>query len=95
MIIQRVGVRSLATILSYIYAVIGLIAGAGLSIVALAGLNLGEGSDALATVGGPFAVLLLPLVGAVKGYLAGAISAWVFNYAARVSGGLEIEMSSG
>ncbi len=86
--------RSLATILGYIYAVIGFIAGAILSIVALTGSGLSESSDALASLGGPFAIFLLPLVGSVKGYLVGAISAWVFNYAARVSGGLEIELNA-
>ena len=94
MIIHKVGVRSLATVFAYIYAVIGLIVGAILSIVALAGPDQTEITNALATLGGPFAVFVLPLVAAIKGYLTGAISGWVFNYAARVSGGVEVEVES-
>ncbi len=95
MIIRKVGVVSLARILATIYAVFGLIAGAVLTIVALAGFDLGESSDELArAVFGPAAIILLPIFYGIVGYLAGAVAGWVFNYAAAMWGGLEIEVTT-
>ncbi len=93
MIIRKVGLRSLANVVSSIYVVIGLIAGLVISIVALA-VDVPAGSlDAMErAVFSPFAIFWLPIVFGIKGYIVGALAGWVFNRIAPLAGGLEIEV---
>ncbi len=93
MIIRKVGIRSLANIVALVYVVFGFFAGAILTLVSLAGAGLGESSDAVAKATfGPAAIVVLPILYGVLGYLGAAIAGWVFNYAAAARGGLRIDI---
>ena len=96
MVIKSVGVLSVARIASAIYAVFGLIAGIFLSLMAVVGAGLSDEVSSQASWLGPFfglgAILALPVIYFVLGFLGGAIGAWVFNNVAQTVGGLEIEL---
>jgi len=94
MIIKSVGVKSVARIAAAIYGIFGLIAGVLLSLLAVAGLGVSEEVSSQVSWMGPLfgfgAILALPVVYFVLGFLGGAIGAWVFNNAAKAMGGVEI-----
>jgi hypothetical protein len=94
MIVKSVGVMSVARIAAAIDGIFGLIAGVLLSLAAVAGFSLGqEVSSQVSWVGPLFglgAILALPVLYFVLGFVGGAIGAWVFNNAAKAMGGLEI-----
>lgn len=96
MIIRKVGLRSLADFVGSVYVVLGLIAGAAISIVAVAGIAPGESLDAMEkAVFSPFAIFWLPIVFGIKGYIVGGLAGWVYNLAAASWGGIEIEVELG
>lgn len=94
MTIKSVGVSSVARLAAAIYGIFGLIAGVLFSLAAVAGFGLSqEVSTSVPWIGPMFglgAILAMPLLYCVLGYLGGAIGAWVFNNAARAMGGLEL-----
>jgi uncharacterized membrane protein len=96
MIIKRVGVMSVARIAAAIYGVFGLIAGLVFSLAALAGAGMsrevGEQVSWLGPMFGLGAIIALPVLYYVFGFLGGAVGAWVFNNVSRATGGLEIEV---
>ncbi len=91
--IQKVGLRSLARVVGSFYLLIGLIAGAALTIAAVRGLVPSdlEGIDNAV----PLAIVWMPILLGIKGYLLGALAALVFNLFAAVTGGIEIEVELG
>jgi len=94
MIIRSVGVMSVARIAAAIYGIFGLIAGVLLSLATAAGFGVGDEVSSQVSWMGPLfgfgAILALPVVYFVMGFLGGAIGAWVFNNSAKAMGGLEI-----
>ena len=91
--IRSIGVISLAKILAFIYAVIGLIIGGLVSILTLFGIHLVKtpevGPESLAGILG---VLILPILYGTVGFIGGVIAAAAFNLAAGWMGGLEVKM---
>lgn len=96
MIIKRVDVRSLARIVAAIYGVFGLVAGIFFTLAAFVGHGVSEEVAESASWLGPFfgvgAILALPVVYAILGYLGGLIGGWVFNNACQSMGGLKVEV---
>ena len=96
MTIKSVGVMSVARIAAAIYGIFGLIAGVFLSLAAVGGAGWSEEVSSQAGWLGPFfgfgAILALPVLYFIMGFLGGAIGAWVFNNAAKAMGGLEIAL---
>jgi hypothetical protein len=95
MVITRVNPVSAAKVAGLLYVVIGLIAGAFVSLVSMGGAALGAASGedgamfgALFGVG---AIVLLPIFYGVLGFIGTLIMAWLFNVAAGMVGGVEIE----
>lgn len=97
MVITRVGVLSVAKISAVLYAGVGLMIGGLFSLIGLAGFAGGLASDspggavgsALFGVG---AIIILPIVYGVIGFVATLIGAALFNLAAGITGGVEIEV---
>lgn len=107
MVINRVGPLSCAKITGTLYAILGLIIGACISLFAMAGsmaswLSLfamtdsmpseragGAMSGALIGVG---AIIVLPLFYGAMGFIAMLIGAWLYNVAAGIVGGVEIDV---
>jgi hypothetical protein len=95
MTITRVGPLSCAKVAGLLYVVVGLIAGALFSLVAMAGAAIGaasgEGSGGFGALFGIGAIVLLPIFYGCVGFLGTLIMAWLFNIAAGMVGGIEID----
>jgi hypothetical protein len=95
MIIRRIGPMSIARLSGMLYGVMGLVLGGIISLIALAG-GFASGSEGAAQFGGFIgvgAVLLLPICYGLLGFVATLIAAWLYNVAAGVVGGVEVDMS--
>jgi hypothetical protein len=95
MIIKRVGPLSCAKISGTLYGIMGLVVGAVISAVAVAG-GFGPGSDDtdanVARVIGPAAIIVMPLLYGCMGFVVTLIAAWIYNVLAAVVGGIEIDV---
>ena len=87
--VRSIGVLSLAAMSALLHAALGLLLG-----LAVAAASLTPAARALPFVRGPLigalAVLLLPPVYAAIGFVAGALTAFVYNLAAKVAGGVRL-----
>ena len=98
MVIQRIGVLSLGKITGALYGGLGLIIGAVVSLVSFFGAAFSQsagdqpGGAFIAMFFGMGAVILLPLLYGVMGFVGGLLSALIYNLAASVAGGLELEV---
>lgn len=95
MIIRRIGPMSIARLSGMLYAVIGLVLGGIISLIAMAG-GFGSDSDGAVPFGGLMgvgAVLVLPICYGLLGFIATLIAAWLYNVAAGVVGGIEVDIS--
>ena len=94
MIVKRVGPLSCARLSGLLYAVIGLFIGGVFSVIAFAG---GFASDTPEFAGfAPFigvaAVIVLPILYGLMGFVTTLILAWLYNLAAGVLGGVELDI---
>ena len=93
MVIKRINVLKLAIFQGALMAAFGLIAGLfilmfGSMFAGLAGREAG----AAGFIGGIGALIFLPIMYGVIGFISGAIGAFVYNLVAGVVGGIEIEV---
>lgn len=97
MVINRVGPLSVAKLAGMLYAVLGLIFGAIVSLIALAGgMTANADEPGAATVGvifGAGAVILLPILYGCLGFVMTLLMAALYNVTARIVGGVEIDVS--
>jgi hypothetical protein len=95
MTITRVGPLSVAKIAAILYAAIGLVAGALFSLFAmiggLAAAANNDGAGAFGAIFGMGAIILAPIFYACIGFVMTLIMAALFNVAAGIVGGVEIE----
>lgn len=98
MIIKRVGVLSIAKVAAILYGALGLIIGLVIACVALLGAGFAAAVQRDANVPsfvtalfGVGAVVLFPILYAAIGFVFWALGAWLFNVAAGMAGGVEIE----
>ena len=86
----------MAQIVASIYGIFGLIVGIFFSLAAFAGYaisdEVAESASWLGPLFGVGAILALPVIYAIMGYLGGLIGAWVFNNVCQTMGGLKIEV---
>ncbi len=94
MVIKRVGPVSCAKISGTLYAIIGLFAGAGFSLLSLLG-TFGSRSTREVV---PFAalgvgsIIVFPILYGAIGFLFSLIAAWLYNFLARLVGGIQIDI---
>ncbi len=96
MVLKRIGPLSPAKITGILYAVLGLFMGFIISAVALFGALLGS---ALSNSSEPFvglifgagAIIVMPILYGVMGFISGIITAGIYNFVVRFTGGLELE----
>lgn len=97
MVINRVGPLSVAKLAGMLYASLGLLFGAIISVVALAGgmtANSEEpGTAVMGAVFGAAAVIVLPIVYGGMGFVMMLLMAWLYNLTARIVGGVQIDVS--
>ena len=94
MIIKRLGPVSCAKIAGTLYAIVGLVVGGIISLVALAG---GFGSDTSAPPGigaiiGIGSVVMFPIFYGSLAFVAALIGAWLYNVLAKTVGGIQLEV---
>jgi len=95
MIIKRIGPMSVARLSGMLYAVMGLLFGGIISLIAMAG-GFGSGGDGATPFGGFMgvaAVVVLPICYGLLGFVGTLIAAWLYNVAAGIVGGIEVDIS--
>jgi len=97
MVINSIRALSLGKILGSIYASLGLIFGLIVALASLAGLSPVAGDEsAPAFIGvllGGGAVIALPIFYGLLGFIGGLLVGAIYNFVARIVGGLEIEVT--
>jgi hypothetical protein len=87
--LRRVGVFSLAKLQGIIMAIFGLIFGIFYAII---GVTVGSalGATGLLAGLGFLAIIILPIVYGIFGFIGGAVGALIYNLAAKMTGGIEM-----
>lgn len=95
--IKRIDVLSFGKLMGALAAVGGLIGGAFVSLMALAGVGMnaasGGGGGGAGILFGAGAIICFPIMYAVIGFLMGMLEAFVYNLVAGAIGGVKIELS--
>jgi len=102
MMVKRIGVLSLAKVQGVVMAAIGLIIGLiyGLFFIIFGAVMMSSGAKGSGSaaagglIGGLAMMIFIPVFYAVLGFALGALSAFIYNYAANAIGGLELELES-
>ena len=89
-IIKRIGVGSVGKIFGSLYALIGLILGIIISLISLIGGSLGV-MLSVSTIFGMGAIITLPIMYGIIGFISGSIMAFLYNLIAGLIGGIEVE----
>ena len=95
MIVKHVGVWSVARMYALITGGIGLIIGICVALVSLIGVSIAGPNSSMPwamPVFGVGAIVLFPILYGVMGLVAGAIGALLYNAAARIGGGVELDV---
>jgi hypothetical protein len=94
MVIKRVGPLSLAKISGTLYAIIGLIVGACISLVAMLGGFAGQTAESgmFGAAMGMAAIIALPIFYGLLGFISSLIGAALYNVIAGMVGGVEIDV---
>jgi len=94
-VIRRIGVLSYAKISGVLCALMGLIIGAFVSLIAMAGAALGTSMGGhggiLGAVVGVGAIIVLPILYGAIGFISGLVGGALYNLVAGMVGGIEIE----
>ncbi len=93
MVIRRVGPVSCAKVAGTLYALIGLVFGAIVSLLAVGGgmMMNRTGAGGMGAMFGAAAIVVLPILYGCLGFVGALVSAWLYNLAAGVIGGIELE----
>jgi hypothetical protein len=97
MVIRRVNPMSVAKIAGLLYAIIGLVIGALMSLFFMAvGSAMPEeaSSHVMGAMFGAGAIVVMPVFYGVLGFVGTAIAALIYNALAGMIGGIEIEIDS-
>lgn len=94
MVVKRIGPLSLAKVSGILYALMGLIFGAIISLVSIVGGALGPGNNSgfPGILFGAAAIVVLPLFYGVLGFVMSLIAAAIYNFVAAWVGGVEIDV---
>ena len=93
MVITRVAPLSVAKIAGILYALLGLVFGAFVSLAALVGAFAGNTGEAafMGALFGVGAVILLPVFYGCLGFVTTLVMAALYNVVSRIVGGIQIE----
>ena len=88
MVIKRIGVLKLAIFEAALMAAFGILAALFfMAVTSMTGLHSG-----MAFAGGIVGLILFPIIYGVIGFIAGAITAALYNLVASIVGGIEIDV---
>ena len=95
MVITRVNAFSVAKVAAVLYAGMGLLIGALFSLIGMIGVGAAlsgtEGAGFLSALFGVGAIIIMPICYGVIGFIFSFIAASLFNVAAGMTGGVEVE----
>ena len=91
MVLNKIGVLSCGKMSGALYAVFGLIAGFFVAVGSMLGAAFGEGGIGGAMLG-VGAIVLLPIVYGIIGFIGGIIVAFFYNILAGFVGGIELDL---
>lgn len=91
MVINRVGPLSCAKIVGLLYAILGLVIGAIISLLT-ATLGFVPGREPGNPIFGLASVVVFPIAYGMAGFLATLVAAWLYNGLAGLVGGVEIDV---
>ena len=95
MVITRVNAFSVAKVAAVLYAGMGLLAGALFSLIGMVGVGAAlagtEGAGFLSALFGVGAIIIMPICYGIIGFIFSFIAATLFNVAAGMTGGIEVE----
>lgn len=94
MIINRIGPLSIAKLSGLLYAIFGLVFGGIFSLIAMAGGFASDtaGAAGIGAIMGVGAVIVFPIFYGVLGFVSTLVGAWLYNVAAGVVGGVEVDI---
>ena len=94
MVIKRVGPVSCAKVAAALYAMVGVVIGAFVAMASMAGGMATEsmGFAGLGATIGMAAIIAVPLLYACLGFVATLVGAWLYNAAASIVGGIEVDV---
>jgi hypothetical protein len=92
MVINRVGPLSSAKVIGLLYAILGLAMGAIISFIAAVGGFAHGGRGPVGPLFGIAAVVFIPVVYGIMGFLMTLIVAGLYNALAKLVGGVEIDL---
>jgi hypothetical protein len=94
MIIKRIGLLSCAKLAGVLYGLLGLVFGALMSLISLAGWlpAQNEAGRGIGAAVGAAAVIVFPIFYGIIGFLTTLLGAWLYNVAAGVLGGIEVDI---
>ena len=94
MIVKRIGPLSFARLSGMLYAILGLIFGGIVSLIALAGGFASDtaGAAGIGAIVGVGAVISFPVLYGLMGFVATLIGAALYNVAAGIVGGVEVDI---
>jgi hypothetical protein len=96
MVVRHIGVWSAARIYAIISAGIGLVIGLCVAMVSVVGGALAAANSDMPSWAMPMfgvgSIVLFPILYGVMGLIGGAIGAALFNFGARIGGGLQIDV---
>lgn len=94
MTLKRIGILSMGKVMGCLYAILGLLVGAFLSLISLAGFAAqgpdGAGAPVLVSIG---AIFFLPIIYGAMGFLGGILMAALYNFIASFAGGVQFELT--
>ena len=95
MVITRVNALSVAKVAAVLYAGVGLIFGALFSLIGMVGVGTAlagtEGAGLMSAVFGVGAIIILPILYGIFGFIGSFIFALLFNVAVGITGGIEVD----
>jgi hypothetical protein len=94
MVIKRVGAVSCGKVALVLYAAIGLLVGAIVSLASMAGGFASQSMEGMgmgATIG-VAAIIVMPVVYGICGFIAAVVGAWLYNITAGIAGGIELDV---
>jgi hypothetical protein len=96
MVITRVSPLSAAKVVGVLYALLGLLFGAAVTLAALVGAFAAIGSDdggsALGALFGVGSIIILPIFYGCIGFVMTLLSAWLYNVVSGMVGGVEVDL---
>jgi hypothetical protein len=92
MVIRRIEPMSAAKVGGMLYALLGLLFGVIFTLFSFTGMGMmGAGMGSMGALFGVGAIIILPIVYGIAGFIFCGIAAAFYNVAAKMAGGLEIQ----